>query len=374
MSNLNHAIICIITLYQVSIFTGHLTSVRCDLQQKGDSPSTQEVDASPDDKGHQLADPDYIKHELKDLIKMKIDTDHDGYVSYEELKNYIGVLHDRNVEYNVDKQWQVYSPQIHEVFSWEGYEPEKKEILTWDHYFNQTYPELIGVDIGIPINREQDTSRLSVSPDEPQSSSDESDKKTDLNLEPQDENLRSLKLMVQRADTRWKLADENGDTLLTKEEFKFLLHPDEGHEGLKNLFVQEATEDMDMNKDGKICLDEFMKHLQILATEQERNDQGWLSSQQENFGRFLDKNKDGVLDSDEISNWLVPARSKKFDIEAKRLMDVGDANDDNKLSNVEIMEHYDQYLSLLPPEYWRNAQDTNESDQHTSSEELHEEL
>lgn len=344
-----------ITFCIISAYENLIEFANCDLQQLGDTSPHDE--SSTSSSGHQLADPDYIKRELKDLMKMKIDSDKDGLVSYEELKNYLAALHERNIEYNVDRQWAIYSPQIHEVFSWEGYEPERKEILTWDHYFNQTYPELMGVDVGIPIHREQDTSSLSENMGDKKSIAE-----VEEPTEPEDEHLRNLKLMVRRADTRWKLADENGDTLLTKEEFKYLLHPDEGHEGLKNLFVQEATEDMDIDKDGKICLDEFMKHLQVLASDQERTDQSWLSSQQENFGRFLDRNKDGTLDSNEITDWLVPSKSKKFDLEAKRLLEIGDANDDNKLSNVELLENFDQYLSLLPPEYWRNSQETGEID------------
>ena len=321
-----------------------------------DKPSTR-----PEHHPQNLADPEYIKRELKDLVHRNVDADKDGSVSFEELKNYLGDLHDKNIEYNINKQWVVYSPQIHEVFSWEGYEPEKREVLTWDHYFNQTYPELIGVDIGVPIHREQDTaSILGPAVEEAEKKKKEGKEKKVENDKDEDPHIKMLKLMVHRADARWKLADENGDTLLTKPEFKHLLHPDEGHEELQNLFVREATEDMDVNKDGKICLDEFMKHIQVLASEQERNDKNWLSSQQENFGRFLDKNKDGILDGPEIKDWLIPAKSKKFEAEAKRLMDICDTNEDHKLSNVELIEHYEQLLTLLPAEYWRNSDDPDE--------------
>lgn len=334
----------------------------CDhLQQTNDETQTgqQQYSTSEQEKNQRLAEPENLKRALKELVLIRVDSDQDGYVSYEEIKKYLAELHEKTIEFNVNKQWIMYQPQIHEVFSWEGYEPEKKEVLTWDHYFNQTYPELIGVDVGIPINREQDTSRILNPPVE---QTPKTDKKEDLKEDKDDKDdvdsqYKSLKLMVLRADARWKLADENGDTLLTKDEFKFLLHPDEGNEELQNLFVREATEDMDMNKDGKICLDEFMKHLQVLASDQERNDQNWLSSQQENFGRFLDKDKDGVLNLDEIRDWLVPAKSKKFEVEAKRLFDIGDANEDHKLSNAEILENYEQYISLLPQDYWRGAQD-----------------
>lgn len=333
----------------------------CDhLQQTDDeSPGEQQQSTSEQELNQRIAEPENLKRALKELIMMRVDADQDGYVSYEEIKKYLSELHEKTIEFNVNKQWLMYQPQIHEVFSWEGYEPEKKEVLTWDHYFNQTYPELIGADIGIPINREQDTARI-LNP--PAQTSSEADRKDEVNIDKEDEKdsdpqYKSLKLMVLRADARWKLADENGDTLLTKDEFKFLLHPDEGNEELQNLFVREATEDMDINKDGKICLDEFMKHLQVLASDQERNDKTWLLSQQENFGRFLDKDKDGVLNSDEIRDWLVPAKIKKFEVEAKRLFDIGDANEDHKLSNAEILENYEQYISLLPPEYWRGLQD-----------------
>lgn len=319
-------------------------------------------------ESNQPADPEYIKRELKDIISRKVDSDKDSKVSYEELKKYLAKLHEQNIEYNVEQQWVVYSPQIHEVFSWEGYEPDKMEVLTWDQYFNQTYPELIGIDVGIPIHREQDTESILNPPEERELKKPVND---DNETDP---HMRALKQMVYRADARWKLADENGDTLLTKQEFKFLLHPDDGNEELQKLFVKEATEDMDANSDGKICLDEFMKHLQVLANDREKNDPSWLASQQENFGRFLDKNKDGVLDGDEIKNWLVPPKNVKFETEAKRLMDIGDSNDDHKLSLAELMDNYEQFVTLLPAEYWQSLDDLENSDTPVESNHPHEEL
>lgn len=302
---------------------------------------------------------DQIRRELKETIVLHIDKDRDGLVSYEELKNYLAELHEKNIEFNVNKQWINYSPQIHEVFSWEGYEPETKQVLTWDHYFNQTYPELVGIEIpGLPVHRQQDTSRLLNQPAEPKPTDQQVDQKANNDDTNDDEHMKSLKTMARRADLRWKLADENGDTLLDKQEFKFLLHPDEGGKELQELFVREATEDMDSDKDGNISLDEFMKQLQHLASEQEKTDQNWLSSQQENFGRFLDKNKDGILNESEIKHWLVPAKAKKFEDEATRLLNIGDRNDDSKLSQNEILENYEQYISLIPSDYWQSLEDS----------------
>lgn len=363
----NHKILCQLLIVLLAII---VVPISCDdnLRQKDQTTNTHsdtsstgqegDTNSEPLSKQQQLSEPENLKRELKDIVSRKIDSDHDGSISYEELKSYLAALHEKNIEFNVEKQWIVYSPQIHEVFSWEGYEPERREVLTWDHYFNQTYPELIGVDVGIPMTREQDTSSLlnpTEKPEKPVTTTPEPESDEDAHI-------KMLKLMVRRADARWKLADENGDTLLTKPEFKMLLHPDEGHEELQKLFVREATEDMDLNKDDKICLEEFMKHLQVLASDQEKNDQSWLSSQQENFGRFLDKNKDGVLDGDEIREWLIPSKQKKFELEAKRLFDIGDTNEDHKLSNAEILQQYEQYISLLPAEYWQSPEDSSQND------------
>lgn len=352
--DLNIAIFCIFIIPLIGF-------IKCDESQE--PQITQEPDYS-----------EQIKQELKELIVLKLDADKDGLVSYEELKKYLAELHEKNIEFNVNKQWIVYSPQIHEVFSWEGYEPETKEVLTWEHYFNQTYPELVGKNIpGVPTHQQQDTSKVLNKPDaqKPEKQSPSVEEYKDKDVDPQFEVLRTMAL---RADARWKLADENGDTLLTKQEFKYLLHPDEGHEELQKLFVKEATEDMDADRDGKICLDEFMKHLQVLASDQEKVDQSWLSSQQENFGRFLDKNKDGTLDDAEIKNWLVPAKSKKFETEATRLLNIGDRNDDKKLTSSEILDNYEQFISILPPEFWQALEDLAANSTEDTNQSGHEEL
>lgn len=282
---------------------------------------------------HDPADPIYIKNELKDLIRMEIDKDSNGLVSEEEMRLWLGELHSRTLDHDVDRQWKIYNPQEHEVFSWEGYMPETQQVLIWDYYFNSTYPELVDIKENRTVVMEGDS-----------------------------DHIKQLKLMASRAEIRWKLADDSADTLLTKSEFKYLLHPDEGNEELQQLFINEATEDMDIDKNKQISLDEFMKHIQVLATDEEKADKSWLSSQQENFGQYLDKDKNGVLDKEEIKNWLVPSKKDKFSLEAARMIEIGDQNDDQHLSAFEIVDRYEQYVSLLPPEYWYRQTDESDND------------
>lgn len=351
--------------------------IKCDQgSDHGVNESDQEGEVSPG------SDPKYIQKELKHIFNLDIDKDKDGLASLEELRGYLNILNEKTIEHNVEKQWHMYSPQIHEVFSWEGYEPERKEVLTWEQYFNQTYPELSGIDVGIPLKQEQDTSKIVITSEESAEKSNEKknedeEKKNKESATSDEENedphLKMLKLMVHRANARWKLADDNGDTLLTRDEFKFLWHPEEGTLEIQELFVKEATEDMDTNKNSNIELNEFIKHLDEIATEAEKNDEHWLLSQKENFGNFLDKNKDGALDGDEIKQWLIPDKSKKFELEAKRLLEIGDLNQDSSLSESEFLEQHEHFSNLLPPEHW-TVDDEPEYWKESDSETTHDEL
>lgn len=366
----------ILILLVITCLLFHLQSVvHCDTKEELSDTQhlsttiSADIELEDSTKNHkELVDPELVKQELKHVFSIDIDKDKDGFASYEEIRNHMIVLNDKRIDYSVDSQWQLYSPQIHEVFSWEGYEPEIKEVLTWEHYFNQTYPELIGISIaGIPLKQEQDTSKIVISKD-PHAETTTTTKTTQnlpkQNSENDDDSdrIQMLTQMARRADARWKLADENGDTLLTRDEFKYLWHPEEGNEDLQKLFIKEATEDVDSNGNSRIEFDEFVSHLNELASDEERKNIDWFESQKENFRKVLDKNKDGFLEGDEIKDWLIPEKSKKFEAEAKRLFDIGDKNEDLRLSIAEIFENQESFLSLLPPEYWASENDESSSD------------
>lgn len=65
----------------------------------------------------------------------------------------------------------------------------------------------------------------------------------------------------------------------------------------------------------------------------------------------MDKDKDGTLSNEELKEWLVPSYDR-HEAEAARLISIGDENGDNKLSRHEILKKYDEYLSLIPAEFW----------------------
>lgn len=179
---------------------------------------------------------DDVKKALQDLVLGKIDKDGSKKLSTEELRDWLEIVHHKIIDDNVEKQWKYYSPVVQEVHSWEGYAPEMKEVLNWEVFKAMTYPDEHLADGG-----------------------------------PHAETMK--KLMV-RSEKRWTLADLNTDSVLTIEEFKNFVHPEES-KNMQHILVDEAVEDMDEDNDSKITLDEYFKHLYSVSDETERDDPNW---------------------------------------------------------------------------------------------------
>jgi Ca2+-binding EF-hand superfamily protein len=222
-------------------FLAFLCIFQCSLAQITESSYSQD----PDEDLHQnqIPPPQYqpseedVKTALLDLIKDRIDKDSDSKLTTEELRDWLEVVHHKIIEDSVERQWKYYQPMVQEVHSWEGYAPEMKEVLNWENFRAMTYPD----------EYLQDSN-------------------------PHHENMRKL---LARSHRRYKLADKNTDTVLTIEEFKDFIHPEEAKGEIQSVLVDEAVEDMDTDKDSKITMEEYLKHLYSVSDETERDDPQW---------------------------------------------------------------------------------------------------
>ncbi|KAI5703817.1 hypothetical protein M8J75_016525 [Diaphorina citri] len=147
-----------------------------------------------------------------ELIVDKIDKDKDGFVSKEELKEWIQFTQKRYIHNDVESQWRTHNP-------------EDKEKITWDEYREKVYGFLDEVDAA------------ELAKDEDQGF--------------------SYKNMLNRDKRRWDVADIDGDRALTREEFASFLHPEETAH-MRDLVVVETMEDIDKDKDGKVSLREYI--------------------------------------------------------------------------------------------------------------------
>ncbi|XP_011296835.1 calumenin [Fopius arisanus] len=227
------------------------------------------------------------------IIVDKIDKDKDGFVTQEELKDWIRYTQQRYIRDDVDRQWK-------------SHNPEDKDTLPWESYKKLVYGFM-----------------------------DESDFQAKEN----DENW-SYVVMLKRDRRRWSVADRDGDDALTKEEFTAFLHPEET-DHMKDVVVEETLEDIDKDGDGKISLAEYIGDMYRGSDEEEPE---WVKNEKEQFTDYRDKDKDGFMDNEEVKNWIIPEDFDHAEAEARHLIYEADQNSDQKLTKEEILEKYDVFV------------------------------
>ncbi|MGH0187343.1 UNVERIFIED_CONTAM: hypothetical protein FKN15_024613 [Acipenser sinensis] len=133
----------------------------------------------------------------------------------------------------------------------------------------------------------------------------------------------SYRAMLSRDERRFKLADRDGDLIASREEFTAFLHPEE-FEHTREIVVTETIEDIDKNGDGFIDLDEYIGDMYTVEVGEAEPD--WLKTEREQFRDFRDVNKDGKLDSGEVSKWILPGEVDHTETEAIHLIYESDQN------------------------------------------------
>jgi len=178
------------------------------------------------------------------LVDQKMDKNSDHKLSTEELRDWLEIVHGKIIDDNVERQWVYYEPAVQEVHSWEGYAPETKEVLNWENFKKTAYPEEY--------------------------------------LKEDAPNNEVTRKLLARSERRFNLADLNSDTVLTKEEFKGFVHPEES-EKLQYILVDEALEDMDRDNDTFVTLEEYFAHLTTVVEEAEKEDPNWKQTHESHF-------------------------------------------------------------------------------------------
>ncbi|XP_035674454.1 calumenin-like [Branchiostoma floridae] len=236
-------------------------------------------------------DPEESKKRLGDMVD-KIDKDQDGFVTQQELKEWIQYTQKKYILEDVERQWS-------------SHDLNRDDKIHWDEYKNTTY--------GFMSQEE---------------------------LEDDEDDGYNIKDMVKRDLRRWETADSDDDKHLTKEEFQSFLHP-EDVEHMKDIVVQETLEDIDKDGDGTISLEEYIGDM---WTGDDKEEPDWVKSEREQFGTFRDKNGDGKMDKDEVRDWIIPPDYDHADAESKHLIFESDVDKVQKLTKQEIVDKYDLFV------------------------------
>ena len=62
------------------------------------------------------------------------------------------------------------------------------------------------------------------------------------------------------------------------------------------------------------------------AQERDEDEPDWVTSEREQFEEYRDKNKDGVMDREEVAEWIIPDDYDHSDAESKHLIFESDEN------------------------------------------------
>lgn len=226
------------------------------------------------------------------IIADRLDSNKDGKVDTDELKEWILHAQNRYVLEDAERQMK-------------DTDENKNSYLEWDEYYTATYGHIT-----------------------------EEDRKED------EGNDFMYRNMIARDEKRWKAADENGDNALTLKELQAFLHPEE-YPHMKDVVLEETVVDIDKDKDGVISLDEYIGDM---YNDDEEEEPQWVKTEREQFSIHRDKDGDGKLNKEEVRGWIFPDDYEPIDAEAKHLIYECDSDKDGFLSKEEILEHHDQFV------------------------------
>jgi len=238
--------------------------------------------------------PEETKKRLGKIVN-RIDVDQNGLVSAEELTNWIDYIHKNHIKKDVQREWI-------------SRNPDKTEKISWSRYKQNVYGFLNDKSSNIPKTSLQD--------------------------------------MIDRDKRRWDMADANSDGSLDIEEFKAFLHP-EADERMSEVVLTEIIEDMDLDNDGHINLDEYIRDI----LDEEDLEPGLKEREITNFKDNLDLNKDGVMDRQEVKDWILPVQYDFARGEADYLITVSDKNEDKQLALHEILDNYKVFIGSQATDY-----------------------
>ncbi|CAL8092146.1 unnamed protein product [Calicophoron daubneyi] len=231
--------------------------------------------------------PEEGRNQLGQIVD-KIDTNHDGFISSEELRDWLKKVNQRTMSGDIRETWKQHNLK-------------DDESLTWEHY-----------------------KEVAIGPDG--------------DYEDDDEETRNSSFA--RDERRWKVADENGDGVLSKDEALAFFHP-EPFEKMHDVIVENTVEELDRNKDGFVDLEEFVHDLWSPESGEEPS---WVQSERDDFKNIRDLNKDGKLDKDEVKRWIFPDSYDHVETEVKHLFSECDADRDGLLTKKEVLDKYDLFV------------------------------
>ncbi|CAH8607347.1 unnamed protein product [Dicrocoelium dendriticum] len=155
-----------------------------------------------------------------------------------------------------------------------------------------------------------------------------------------------LRLQMRMDKRRWNAADLNGDKKLTFAEYTSFLHPQlENH--MRDSLVSDVLETIDRNQDGVVSEHEYLEELARAYRStyiQGVVEPKWVFKERVQFRKYLDTDRNGLLNHEEIGEWVLPQDYEESEAEAQYLFYHVDLSKDGVLTLDEVMAKADLFL------------------------------
>ena len=247
-------------------------------------------------------DPVEKESRLSDLFE-QIDKNSDQNVSESELKDWILFRQHRYIDENANEQFDLYDLNDDDVISW-------KEYL-------QAYYDLRDIEDDDDIHPDQ-------------------------------------KDALDSDHEKFMKADVNADEQCSRDEFRAFVDP-ERFDHMRDFVLKESLKIMDANSDDFVDKKEYVATMEKI-NKGDRPD-SWLADEHHYFDNTLDKNRDGVLDPDELYALLISTTVQEAVEEAKHLIKASDDNKDGGISKHEMLIHRDVFITSTSDDYDRILHD-----------------
>ncbi|KAH0505454.1 Reticulocalbin-3 [Microtus ochrogaster] len=201
--------------------------------------------------------------------RMDLAGDKDGWVSLAELRSWIAHTQQRHIRDSVSAAWHTY-------------DTDRDGRVGWEELRNATYGHYE------PGEEFHDV-----------------------------ENAETYRKMLARDERRFRVADQDGDSMATREELTAFLHPEE----------------FPHMRDIVVAVSEVAEHLlpkpvlaDLYSEVPGEEEPAWVQTERQQFRDFRDLNKDGKLDGSEVGYWVLPPSQDQPLVEANHLLHESDTD------------------------------------------------
>ncbi|KER19568.1 hypothetical protein T265_11703 [Opisthorchis viverrini] len=155
-----------------------------------------------------------------------------------------------------------------------------------------------------------------------------------------------LQTQIRHDERRWSAADLDEDGKLSFPEFAMFLHP-HLYPVMRAVLSAEVLETMDQDKDAQVSEEEYIS--EIARAHRRVFYRGlpqppWVDREKVQFRMYLDLDKNGSLDQQEIGEWLFPKDYDEVDSEVLHLLLYLDSNQDGALTRSEVLQDLHLFL------------------------------